>query len=290
MSATTIPAIIPDPGFYEGIPDAVYHAWDCASAHRLMMLERGLSPAHVRESIDHPDPETSALAVGRALHLRVLQPEQFDARVDQGPLNPKTSRCYGRDTKAWEDAQAERPDVTLLTSDERERVLRVAEAVERHPTMRQLLSAPGNRVELTGIVHEDGLTSKIRLDLQVPEFGAVVDLKSTDCAARGTFERSLFNLQYHLQGGFYDHQAHRLGFNTEHYLLCAIEKQPPYGCAVYRLSPDVLAWAWNRLQEPMATMAQCYATGVWPGYGTDIEDIALPEWVMRQVRAATVLA
>jgi len=57
------------------LPAKQYHA-DQSIGHSgiLKMLK---SPAHLRETLDHPPPPTPAMALGSAVHTYVLEPDRF---------------------------------------------------------------------------------------------------------------------------------------------------------------------------------------------------------------------
>jgi PDDEXK-like domain of unknown function (DUF3799) len=67
----------PDPGFYAGVDDSIYHSWNLASSHRLGVIH-SKSAASLRNSIDNPKDPTDALVEGSAAHCLVIEPELFD--------------------------------------------------------------------------------------------------------------------------------------------------------------------------------------------------------------------
>ena len=75
--------------------------------------------------------ETEAMALGSAVHMLALEPERFEQEYDihEGPINPKTGRSYGRDTKAFEEwLAAVDPSSKWIMRDEFDEVKKIATA------------------------------------------------------------------------------------------------------------------------------------------------------------------
>jgi len=45
-----------------------------------------------------------------------------------------------------------------------------------------------------------------------------------------------------------------------------VEKEPPYGCAVYKCTRDLLEYGFNEYEELVDRFRTCKARNVWPGY------------------------
>lgn len=81
--ASAFPAATPC--LYEGVPANDYHAYDAISASGLTLMAR--SPAHYRHRRDNPEPGTPAQQLGEAIHLAVLEPDLFEARITTLPAD-----------------------------------------------------------------------------------------------------------------------------------------------------------------------------------------------------------
>lgn len=308
MSAVTQPTegvVGLNEGLHSRIPAGQYHALTFASQSYLKLLAEGYSPAHVKEQLDHPAPSTAAMALGSAIHALVLQPEEAIKTVLMGPT--KT-----RGTKAWEEQvaanarQVPGPDPSIwLTPDEWDKAQAIADAVRNHRGARMFLERPDSEAELTGLWRTVGLSEetekppeeqanpdtpfpvwcKFRLDLWTPSFNTVLDLKTTEDASKGAFQRSLLNFGYHYQAGWYLEGMRRLGFAAEHFVVVAVEKSPPYAVAIYRMADGVAEYGLDQLWTPLETFSRCMAQNNWTGYPEEVQDIQLPPWAMRDVNA-----
>jgi len=113
--------------------------------------------------------------------------------------------------------------------------------------------------------------------------GTLGDMKTTQDASIGTFERSIFRYNYHMQGGFYMRGAKAVGLPARHYAILAAEKSPPYEVNVFRLTEGALDAGEQLALALLKRYAYCQHTGEWPGYEDRVRDIALPDWSWRAI-------
>ena len=67
--------------------------------------------------------------------------------------------------------------------------------------------------------------------------------------------------------------------NAEQFITIAVENVRPFAVAVYPASGAMIAAGQRRIEAAMALLAQCWETGVWPGYGDLVQEpIELPGW------------
>lgn len=282
--STREPLPIPQPGVYPGLPIEDYHRLNCASNSRLSKLLR--SPAHLKAYLDEPQDDTSALIMGRAAHSAILEPDLF-------------AKLYGRSsgadrrTKAgkqeWDDLLAQFGDGYVLKSDDYDASLRMRDAVRSHASAGKLLGGDGE-TEFTIVWGRDVgdgefVRCKARLDKFSPVLagGVIVDVKTTKDASPREFERSIFTYGYARQAALYLDAARSAGIDAEHFVIVAVEKEPPFAVAVYRLTDGVIEAGREQVTELLKTYAMCEALQAWPAYGEDVKDIAIPTWAWSQL-------
>ena len=291
MSESTLPAAwggavpLPDPGAYRGVDMAEYHRWDAASNSRLGKLLK--SPAHLKSYIEEDQADTPALRIGRAIHVAVLEPDDFAIRYVEGPAGD-------RRTKAVKDALLElgvtHPQAEILRPDEYAMCLAARDSVWRKKKAAALLRGEGD-FELS-ITWEDiatGVRCKGRLDRLSPLMadGTIVDLKTTRDASPHEFERSLFKFGYHRQAAMYLMGTRRLNMPVRHYTIIAQEKTPPYACALYRMSDVVVSQVEDQVRKLLQKYADCVASDEWPDYPDEVRDISIPTWAWDEMDRQT---
>jgi hypothetical protein len=277
----------PEPGVYPGTPMLDYHRWSCASNSRLTKLLR--SPAHLKAYLDEPDDDTNALTMGRAAHSAILEPDDFVKRYGR-------SSGVDRRTKAgkqeWDDLLTEFGVGYVLKPDDYDAALKMRDSVFSHASASKLLKGAGD-VEFSVVWdarYEDDDTGAVqRCKARLDKFstaiagGVIIDLKTTRDASPREFERSIFSHGYHRQGFLYLDAARAAGLDASHYVIVAVEKEPPYAVAVYRITEGAIEAGGEQVRGLLRTYAMCETLGEWPCYGDDVKDIAIPAWGWSQL-------
>lgn len=265
-----------EPGLYGGIPADEYHAAPGASQGRLKVL-RDKSPAHLKWEMDHPPEPTPAKRLGTAIHDAVLLPDVFRRKWKRAPAVDKRTKA-GK--AMWIAFEAEHPNAQVLKPDEYDTVLGVSHAVRAHPQARELLTGDAEQ-SAWWMDPETGVLCKGRFDVVGPP--RIVDLKTTRDASPRVFEKDIYTLGYYLQGGWYLTGARELGLDVREFVFIAVEKVPPYGVAMYRLSDDAIRAGQEELRPLLKWYAQCERLGHYPGFPDDIQEIGLPAWSWNQI-------
>lgn len=271
----------PEPGVYPNVPFDTYCAWDALNHSRLKACQK--SASHFREG-PH-DKETDSKVVGVALHEIVLEPAKFAGRVDLPPINPKTSKPFGRDTQAWRDYAAERPGKLILTRDEVEMVGAMRTKIMAHPDAGVIFDK-GNGAQFEVCIVWNcpitGLRCKGRVDVWIPrDVKSVIraDLKSTRCAEWRAFGRSIVDYGYHTQDAFYELGCQALGFASRGYLI-PIETEAPYELQIAPIEDDTLEAGRKNVRRWLGMVKHGLETGQWPGYPTPCAPFKAPEWYL----------
>lgn len=192
----------------------------------------------------------------------------------------------------WIKTEAERIGARdILPADRIADVQRMAEIARAHPISRVIFE----HRDLAGIGHAEvsimdadpltGLPLKIRPDYLVQPcaqfpHGLIIDGKSCNDASRDGFGRAVWSYDYGLQAALYTQVAQRILGTTGRpaFVWLAQEKARPYA-AQYFAAGDALLEYWDgRIAELLPRVAECMASGVWPGYPATVETLALPAW------------
>jgi len=210
------------------------------------------------------DKDSPAYLVGRAAHVRIL--EGRDAYESQfalgGPINPKTNKPFGSNTKAfaeWARAQGK----PVLSHDQVELIEQMASGAAMNDEAVDLLLY--GRSE--GVVRAEycGAACQARIDWLHPHRG-IVDFKTCDDLT--WFEADARRYGYHRQMAFYRAVlAQPLDGLLVPVHLVAVEKKEPFRCGVWRVSDDTLAIAQRENEAAIRRLVVCRERNHWPtGY------------------------
>jgi len=207
--------------------------------------------------------DRNAFLLGRAVHTLILEGRHtYNAQFAVGgPINDRTGRPYGRDTKAFTAWAAQQPG-DILTEQEAALVECLSSAVHGHHLAEELLRH--GVAERVGRTQLYGVPCQIRCDWLHPERG-LVDLKT--CDDLDWFERDARRFGYVHQMSFYRQVLREIGGTTVPVHLIAVEKQYPHRVGVWRIDDAALALAEDENGAAIMRLKECRRNDEWPtGY------------------------
>lgn len=260
--------------FLAQINTKLYRSHEALSQSDLKVLAE-FSPAHFRYYRRHPKPDSDPKKLGRAAHVAILEPLKFEAMYMRGPRVDKRTKA-GR--AAWEEAEekARESGRELLLPEHYEAPDEMREAVRSNPSASELLEAGVAERASFGTVH--GVLGKALTDYYRPRDHAIVDLKSTRCASKRSFERDIRTYRYHWQAVWYTDLIEAITGKTPSFTIIAVETVPPYGSSVYTIKPDLMSIARREMMEAVKLYQECMKTGRWPGYPAQVNEVSAHGW------------
>lgn len=290
-----------------------YLSWDYASASRLSRLAR--SPAHLRAYLDEPSKDTAALKAGRAIHAAVLEPHLFEtayraasqcvattskgaqcSRDGSWPVRGGAGSVCTQHAASFEVA----PDVLTISLADHATCVGIRTAIANHPTASGFFRLTGeSELSVVWDDPETGVRCKGRWDRYVPELldGTIMDVKTTRDARPHPFTREIVKYGYARQAALYLMGAKALGLPCEGYALLGVEKEPPFGLALYRITEatfgvipepgDVAFHMVRHVQALLRRYDACTTSGEYPGYPPEVTDVTLPSWAWSDLDRTT---
>lgn len=260
---------------HPGLTNEAYHSLRAISPSQIKVL--GRSPLHYfdqyrAEDRERPEP-TAAMLLGTALHTAVLEPDLWDSTIAVPPHSFDRRTKVGKELAA--EFEREAAGKIVLSPDDADQVRRMADAVRTHPAAKFILDLPGRREpSYTWSDPATGLPCKTRPDWHSEDQRIVVDVKTSIDASRAEFSKSIANYDYHVQAAW-----NQAALEAEQFITIAVEKTRPFAVAVYPVSGALIAAGQRRIEAAMTLLAECEASGVWPGYGDLLQEpIDLPGW------------
>lgn len=261
----------------ENVPAAEYRLRQGLNFSSLNLFFVSPEKYHSLKSVERT--ETDAMKVGTALHTMALEPEKFNERYF---CLPEMDRRTKAGKELYAQIEATNRDKVLLRPDDFRVVAEAATAIRTNSFANGLLS--GAITELTATWHDaaTNLDLKGRIDAYNEKLRIVVDIKTTTDAGRG-FSKIILQRGYHRQAAFYMDALRANGRPVEHVVLIAVEKDPPYSVALYKLCDDTLRLSKAENDALLKRYAHCLKTDHWPGYTHGIATISLPNYAMENM-------
>jgi exodeoxyribonuclease VIII len=262
-------------GLHKGLSYDRYAAIDAVRSSYLKGFQR--SAAHAREAMLNQT-ETSAMVLGQALHVALLEPQNFMGQYAAAPKCDRRTNAGKAEYAAFQEANAGK---IALTCDEMDECNALAEAAHAHPVVSALLEAPGlNEVSLVW-QEPNGLRGKARLDrLTTYEgYSTIIDFKSTRDASPLRFGADSARLAYDMQAAWYLRGADALAPVPRRFMFVALEKGAPHGVALYELDEPFLQHGREQVERALVAYKNATESGVWPGYPTRIQTLYAPGWL-----------
>ena len=275
----------PKLGIFDDIPNEEYHRGPGISKSGLDLIRQ--SPAEYITRKRHPKPPTPAMMLGTALHGLILEPETFEAQF----VADKYAGSQTKEAKAWREQMFAdginvvhtAKDPGFWDRDDWRAIHAMRDAVYAHPIASILLDHDQGIAERSvyWIDHETRKLCKCRPDFHNQAHNLIVDLKSTEDASYSGFGQSVAKWRYHVQDAFYRDGMHAIGETVAGFVFVAVEKNPPYGVAVYRLGVEEVRVGRLQYQSDLMRYKQCHDTDTWPSYPEDIRDLTLSQYQLR---------
>lgn len=256
-------------------------------------------PAEYHELTLLPQPEpTPSMRFGTALHSYVLTPEQFleDVCILSAPATTKAGKAQKQ--------EAEAKGQTVISTDDYERLFRMAGHMRRHPRIRPLLphvecevtkgctSLPGDS-EVSLFWEEEfagrSIQCKARVDrIAILPSGEVIglDVKTTSGGLDpDSLAKTIATYHYHRQAAWYVHGMNKLGLAVSAFVFVFTSTQPPYLCVPVMVESRAEMLGLEECRLATDAYAEGLQTEEWPTYSDTIEEICLPEWAYYRSRA-----
>lgn len=247
--------------------EAEYHSQrpQHLTAHKLADFRKCPRKFHAREVGLTEEQRSPAFALGSAAHKYILEgPSAFEEMYVVGaPINPKTGKSYGRDTKAyaeWFAAQAK----PTVSEEEFATIQEMSRAVRNHPIASDIVLA-ADLVEITVRGELMGVACQSRIDMI--SLGEIVELKT--CEDLDRFANDIIAYGYYSQMAFYRSMVYGVNTMLMPCSIVATEKQFPYRVGCWKLDAQKLQYAINSNNSGIAHYLACKESNRWPDWYQD---------------------
>lgn len=235
------------------------------------------SPLMYKHRLDNPEADTTAYALGRATHSLVFEREMF---------NESYATWLGgkRQGDAWKRFAEEHKTQTILTKDELQTCLAMADAVREHPLVRPYLQGGLFETPIQWTDPETGLLCKAKPDWRLDERRILLDLKTCQSIDARRFGNEAARFGYMSQFAHYGNGIlHSQGWRPKRTLAVAVEKKPPHDVGIFEFTFSDLQVGADEVADLLRRVKDCQDSGRWPGRYTTEQAIQLPAYIHGEV-------
>lgn len=281
---------VTQPGVYDAMPDAEYHADRTALSYSgAKMLVPPSCPALFRYKQDNPPKSKPHYDLGHAAHKAVL-----GVGAELRYITSKDAK--GNPSQGWatKDAQTQRTQAYAdgaipILEEDRWIVEGMAAAIRDHPIASALFN-PANGAPEQSLFAADPRTGQAlrgRLDWLPNAVDGrrmiIGDYKTANSAEPGAVSRAMASFGYFMQDAFYSELVRILGLDPDPAFVFVLqETEPPWLITVAELDDEAKRIGRRLNAQAVDTYIECMTTGRWPGYADDIVTVSLPRWFTYQ--------
>lgn len=270
------------PGIYKNLSNNDYHG-DKSSLSRSSIKDFHRNPRYYWSMhLNDARPErtqTREMIIGSAFHTLVLEPEKFNSEYAVEPpkvlLKDVGRELYDEYKKHCEEL--EDSSLIVLSLDEYNNLNSMKEAVNKSNIVMELLT--GGEIE-TSFFWEDedsGMTIKARPD--VLHSNMIVDLKTINDASFYSFQRSMVDGWYHVQGAMVRDAVRQLkDVEINRVINVCVEKKYPYCIGVYIIDEAAIDHGEELYKGVLLNMKSCIINNDFEGFKPQI--VGLPKWAI----------
>ncbi len=244
------------------------------------------SPAAAVVWAKRETPPSAAMRFGSLVDCLLLEPDQFFARYQVGgPINPKTGKAYGVETKAWAEFEAALPPgQSIVSAEDFQRGQAVRDAILDVKEIRQILDGAVTQASMFWADQESGVKVRARPDIINERIGIMADLKVSEDPAEHAFAGKIAGFGYHFQAATYlDGWRQIRGGKPLPWLWIVAEPEEPYQVEIYELSKEDREQGMIQLSDALHMYRDCMASNVWPKRPTTIKPIRLPKYARTEI-------
>ncbi len=228
----------------------------------------GKSPEYFRFIMDNPQPPTASMKFGSALHMNVLQPEEFSKHYIVSPKFDKRTKQGKADYAEFINNNMFK---TVITEEEYLQITQITDKL-RNDEDANLMLTQGTKEHIIAWNNEEydikckGMLDVYRRD-DILGHNYIVDLKTTQDSSYYGFSKSMKKFKYYKQAAFYMDAIKA----TEFYIV-AVEKNPPYSINIIQIGHDLLDKGREMYNNDLEIYKYCKENNYWPTQGYDYTD------------------
>ena len=198
---------------------------------------------------------SSALSLGSAVHVAMLEPEKFN---DEFYVFPKIDRRTKEGKQDYKNHSTKAEKKELISESDLFTIESIKEKLKFHSLAKEYCEG---KIELSHYGEMDSVPIRVRPDCKGVDW--ISDVKSCQDNSPLAFKRDIYKWSYHLQATFY---SDALGYPAENFRFIAVETNHPFTIEVYKMNEDMIEQGRKGYKDALANWKLYLDTGVQTGY------------------------
>lgn len=270
------------PGIYKDLSNHDYHA-DKTSLSRTSIKDFYRNPRYYWSMhLNSNRPERTAtrdMILGSAFHTLILEPHKFS---DEYAIEPEKVLLKDVGRQAYDDYKTqcqllENSSKIVLSTDEYLNLRSMSDELYKSKRIIGLLSGEDIEKSFFWKDEDSGLLVKARPDILHENM--IIDLKTISDASIHSFQRSMVDGWYHVQGAMI-RDAVRILEDREisTVINICVEKKYPYCIGIYIIDEAALDYGEDLYKSTLLNMKSCIIENEFEDFKPKI--VGLPKWAM----------
>lgn len=256
-----------------------YHSKDLCSNSNLKLVSKGAA-AYWHSKLDPIDSDSEALLLGQLVHALVLEPLTIpDLYLVLPEIDRRTKEGKAAYAELELDKRKKVKDATW------QKAIGIADAITSIQLVQHILSNPVSQREASAFFTADGVDSKCRFDLINPEFGVILDIKTTSGGVNANdFAKTIASFCYDQQAAFYSDVAECFFDKKFKFIFIAVETSAPHDVNLY-VADDLMIETGRKLYEKNIEIYKSVSATVLDSVkdlysNRTFKQISLPAWAL----------
>tara|TARA_R110000796_G_scaffold95662_1_gene201086 strand:+ start:33 stop:800 length:768 start_codon:yes stop_codon:yes gene_type:complete len=202
--------------------DSFYYSdYEFVTNSQLGLVKKDVRTYKLMRDNPHLRTETFPMIFGRAYHVAMLEPNEFNDKVKVFDSSTRTTKGY----KEFKQENSEAP--TIILTKEYDKIMRMQDVLFSHNEVKDLLQSEGER-EIANAWQDDDTDVFCKGKADYRNGKTLIDLKTTGDGSMWGFSNSCKKYGYDRQASFYMD-----GFGCDKFVFITQEKEAPYNVSIF---------------------------------------------------------
>jgi hypothetical protein len=266
----------------EEFPESFAYPYICDIKSEEYLSAEGISSSAIKTLLNCPEKfeseyikkktkgkSTKSMDLGTLIHTYILEKNHFLDRYFPAVFKDRRKKEYLEAKKIADGKE-------VVSKKYYESCKLIDEKLAKDPIGKNLFTNGKVEHSIFWKDPETGLLLKSRPDFISDNY--IVDIKTTQCAEKYQFRKSVKNYKYHIQAAMQlDAYKAVTGKSHLNYIYFAIEPEEPFVFSIITLGDDFIEAGREEYKKGLQLYLECMKNNYWPGYHKGIIEINMGE-------------